>query len=305
MVSRQRNDAGTVVLDVSRQYIDQSQARIGRHNADIGEISGHHDEVFTTSRIETVRLGVGLSPRWALDVALPYIHREHQHVHHHKGEELLESWNYEGLGDVSAQARYMFLKPVSDGLPHLSLSAGAVLPTGKTNAKGLSQDETGSLSSEEAEVGIQPGAGTTSLLVGGSSMQRFTVPTLRGGHGVMPLFVNAVYRFNGQSAENYKIGNSLVASLGTLYPLFPRLGFSTQVNLRYARQDDKGSTREEVDKTGGTHLYVSPGVELSLADNVGAYLTVQLPVYENVRSIQLVSRYNLIMGVSYKFGLWD
>ena len=39
-------------LDLSLQYIDQDQPRIGRHDAHVGEIPGeHHDEVRTINRI--------------------------------------------------------------------------------------------------------------------------------------------------------------------------------------------------------------------------------------------------------------
>ncbi|PYQ30039.1 MAG: hypothetical protein DMF56_09950 [Acidobacteria bacterium] len=43
---------GEITFELSQQYIDQDQARIGRRDATVGEVHGpHHDEVRTLNRI--------------------------------------------------------------------------------------------------------------------------------------------------------------------------------------------------------------------------------------------------------------
>jgi hypothetical protein len=303
-VSYQRREVGDVHLDYTYEYIDQSEARIGTDKAAVGQIRGHHDEIYTLSKIQTFRVGAALASRFSMDVAVPFIHREHQHIHHHKGQDLLESWNIDGIGDLTVLTRTIILKPSSQNLPQLSVIFGGKLPTGKSDGRGIVQEDTGSLNTERAEVGIQPGSGAYDLITGASSVQFLSVPMLRDGYGQMPLFTEVLGRFTGKGRDDYRLGNSLTANAGLIYPLTRKLAVSGQINLRYARKDEKGTTSEEIDKTGGVWLYGTPGLQLNFTDYVSGYVNLQLPVYQNVNVIQLVSAYNLVMGASYKFNIF-
>src|SRR4051812_33963934 len=95
--TQEKTEKGVVRLDYSYEYIDQHQPRIGRDKADVGQISGHHDEVSTLSETKRLGVDVGVSSHWSVQAVLPSVHREHQHIHHHQGEDLLESWNFDGL----------------------------------------------------------------------------------------------------------------------------------------------------------------------------------------------------------------
>jgi hypothetical protein len=62
-------------------------------------------------------------------------------------------------------------------------------------------------------------------------------------------------------------------------------------------------TGEEIQKTGGEMLYLSPGLEWRPTTDWRLYAIVQVPVYERVSLIQTVSDYNLLVGVSSRFSL--
>ncbi len=301
--AHQKQKPGVLHLDYLYEYADQSKARIGADPASVGEIRGHHDEIFTQSKIQTLRIGAALSSRLFVDLSVPFVHREHQHIHHHRGKNLLESWNMDGIGDLAVQVRLALLQPSREELPAVSLILGGKFPTGKNDARGISQDENNQLNSEIAEAGIQPGSGAYDLIVGASSLQFLSVPMIRDGHGQMPLFAEVLGRFTGKGRDDYRLGNSLTAIAGAVYPLFRKLAVSGQVNARYSRKDEKGTTSEEIDKTGGVWVYAVPGVQLNLTDDVMATVNVPIPVYQNVNSIQLVSTYSLMLGLSYKFNL--
>jgi hypothetical protein len=237
---------------------------------------------------------VGLSDRLNLQVILPFVHREHQHVHHHHGTDLVDSWNFTGMGDLTLLSRFALLRNAQTGF-RVSAIAGGKLPTGRDHILNADGDE--------AEVGILPGSGAFSLILGGAVSTDFTAPTANGLYARMPVFFSSTYQWNGKGTDDYRLGNTWLANVGTAYPVLPRLGFLLQGNLRVARRDDRGSTFEEIRKTGGTFVYISPGVQLALAENLWSYLLVQVPVYQRVNGIQLTSDANIVAGASYRFSL--
>ncbi len=309
------SEAGTVLLDYSYQYINQDEVRVGTDKASAGQVRGHHDELYTVSRVQTLRATAVAHRRFSFSVALPMVQREHQHIHNHRGTPLLESWNISGLGDVELLTRTALLLPSipSDSAeggegrihrgPSLSLLLGGKFPTGKTNARGTAQITGNALQSSEAEIGIQPGSGAYDFLAGAAAEQHFPAPMLTRELGQASVLLEVLGRFTGKGKDDYRLGNSLVATAGVLYPATRKLDVSFQVNGRYARPDERGATGEETEKTGGVWVYASPGLQVRLAEQFSAYTHVQIPVYQNVNQIQLVSVYNLILGVAYKFNI--
>lgn len=287
-------EKGYVRFDYSYEYIDQSRAQVGRHSASVGQIRGHHDEQFTINQTQRIGFDAGLTNRLSLFASLPFVHREHQHVHHHHGTDITDSWNFTGMGDLTLLARYAIVRE-GQRMPRLAIIAGGILPTGRdrvVNADGA-----------EAEAGILPGKSAYSVILGGSVSKNLSAKTASGVYAKMPLFFSSTYQWNDEGIDHYKIGNSLQANVGTVYPVFPRLGFMLQSNLRIARRDGKGNTGEEVQKTGGTFVYVSPGLQFGMTESLWSYFLVQVPVYQRVNGIQLVSDYNFLGGLSYRFSV--
>ena len=58
-----------------------------------------------------------------------------------------------------------------------------------------------------------------------------------------------------------------------------------------------------MEKTGGTFVYVSPGIQLGLSEALSVFAVIQIPVYQRVNVIQLTSDQNVSMGVSYTFSM--
>jgi hypothetical protein len=146
---------GGFTLDLTFEYIDQDQPRIGTHDARVGEISGgHHDEVRTTNRIATGLLAWAPTDRLQLSLAVPFVSRDHVHLgstHEHAGgvasqhNVLPQSWDLSGLGDVTLEAR----AAVGHGT---WVIGGVKAPTGRND---LANGE-----HQLAELPVQPGTGT-------------------------------------------------------------------------------------------------------------------------------------------------
>ena len=148
--------------DLRLEYIDQDQPRTGTRDVAVGEIPQHHDEVRTINRNAFLTLDYGISEAWGVSAVLPWIDRDHEHIHNHHGEQLRETWSFADFGDARVVARYQFAtapaQAQADRLGFVGFTGGLKLPTGKTdvvNGEG-----------EPAERSLQPGTGTTDALLG-------------------------------------------------------------------------------------------------------------------------------------------
>jgi hypothetical protein len=289
---------GSLQLGYVYEYINQDQIYVGSTKAFVGAIPEHHDEVQTINSRSVIRIQYGLSERISLGVDLPFIHREHSHIHHHDGEDLWESWNYSGLGDLIVSARLALLVPSSQFDSHVSLLGGMKLPTGVTRASNAE--------GEPAEVAIQPGSGSTDGVVGIDFRQPLlSVPTISGEYGVLPIIVGTLYQFAGSGTDDWRFGNSLLVSVGTEYQLTRRASVLLQFNGRFQGYANPGLTGEPQENTGGAWIFASPGLSIQLDDVFSGYSYIQIPLYQNVHGIQQTAKLNLLLGIVANIGLFD
>jgi len=278
-----------LVADLSFQSIDQNHFRGSR------DLETEHHELETINRITTLTISDLITPKFQLTATLPFVSRSHRHVEVDSGD--LEHWSFGAFGDAAIQARYRAYRvPASPAASSLWLSAAVKLPTG-------ARHETNG--DEEAEVTIQPGSGSTDYTLGAMWQSGVIRDTTLGGmmgHATLiPFFTSITFRHNGAGSRRYRKGNEWQVNSGSEYPINAKLVLLGQVNLRVQSKDSPGETGENIDLTGGTHLYVSPGLRLVMPHGISAYGYVQVPVYEHVNGAQLVSRENLVVGVQKRF----
>jgi len=272
-------------FDLRYESVDLDQPRSGRDRLGVGEIPRHHDEVETRNRNLVGIVDWGLAPAWGLTLSVPFVDREHVHIHNHRGEKLLETWRFRELGDVRALARYELLRDVADpASPRTAgLTLGLKLPTGKydvKNAEGV-----------EAERTLQPGTGTTDLVAGAH------------WHGAAPLAdwswfaqVQGVVPLN--SRDGFKPGNQLQIDGGVRHAVGD-VALMLQVNYQ-AKGRDSGANAEPED-SGQRAVYLSPGISWNLGRRTQLYAFAQLPLYQAVNGVQLTADYSFLVGVSSRF----
>ncbi|HEV8632001.1 MAG TPA: hypothetical protein VGV61_16925 [Thermoanaerobaculia bacterium] len=291
-------ETGGWALDLSFQYIDQDQPRIGTRDAHVGELSSEHDEVRTINRTATAALRHAFSDGLHVGVVVPWVSRFHEHIEESvEGQSFpgeVEKWSYSGVGDVALETQAELW---SHGRTGLWLTGAVELPTG--------QDDRSNSAGEVAELPIQTGSGSTDFVVGGNL--RGSVFHVAGREGAMgrtaaiPWFASVTYRRNGRGRDDYRLGDEWQASAGTAYPLSQRLEALLQLNARRRGEDDPGKTQEDPRFTGGRFLFASPGARLALGERWAGYLYLQLPLYQDVNRLQLTARRNWLWGIQ---GRW-
>lgn len=282
-----RRDTGTL-LDLRLEYIDQNDLRTGSHT---GGASQHHDELYTLNRNAIFTLDHGFAPNWGVTATLPVFARQHQHIHHHQGAEILDRWDFTRAGDMRVLFRHhrAATGAAADGDADalgatVAFNAGLKLPTG--------EHEVANAAGDRAERTLQPGTGTTDLLLGGYF-----------GRGFDALGVNAFAQAGLQYAiderAGYRPGDRWTFDIGASYELTHNLAALAQINLLWARRD-RGAEAEP-DSTGGEFVFFNPGLSVSLSPKTQAYLLVQVPLYQRVNGTQLTADHAVVVGFGQRF----
>jgi len=219
-------------------------------------------------------------------VVIPYVDRDHEHIHNHRGAQLLEQWDIREFGDVRIQGRWQV--PVASADPQragfVGLTFGLKLPTGPFDVVNGNGDL--------AERSLQPGTGTTDLMLGGYYRMVLPFKDLSG-------FVQVQGQFPLTTRDNYKPGTQAGLDGGLRYEASDQWGLMLQFLYRYKGRD-KGS-QAEPDDTGGHALAIAPGASFALTNNVQIYGFVQLPLYQYVNGVQLTADWSAVAGVNVQF----
>jgi hypothetical protein len=288
---------GGLSLHIYSEYINQNEIFVGADKSYSGAIPEDHDEMRTVNYIQVFGLQYGISDRLALNIDVPYIHREHWHLQHDTGQDVIENWNFNGTGDVRIVGQFNLIEGKEEFKPSITLIGGFKLPTGVTDEKNSY--------GEEAEVTIQPGTGSLDEIFGINFHKTLaSLPLLSGDvYSALPLNAGILYQVMGKGKEDYKMGNSLIMFVSSEYSLSESFSVLIQINGKYAEKANPGSTGEPAENTGGKWLFVSPGISYSITNNFNVYGYIQVPVYQNVNGIQQASKYNLQAGFYADLGL--
>jgi outer membrane putative beta-barrel porin/alpha-amylase len=270
--------------DLRYEYIDQDQPMSGGHKVGVGEVHRHHDEVYTVNRNWLANFDYTFDQNWSVSAAVPFADRDHFHIHNHHGHQLEDKWDYRELGDVRVMGRRQWVMESNGSVGFAGLNFGVKLPTGKYDVK---NDE-----GEEAERSLQPGSGTTDLILGASYSR------------VLPESGFSWFaQIQGQRAtaerEDYRPGSRLTVDVGGRFEATDRLGLMLQLNAALVGRD-QGDEAEPED-SGGRFVSISPGVSYAVAKGVQLYGFAQFPLFQKVNGVQLTAEQAFVGGVSVRF----
>ena len=231
-------------------------------------------------------LDYGFSPNWGATVIVPWIDRSHEHIHNHHGEAIPESWSFSDPGDVRVAGRYQRVFEDVDALrlSYAGVIGGLKLPTGKTD---VTNDE-----GEVAERSLQPGTGTTDLILGAYFRQAIAAWNASW-------FAQLGWQAPLNSNNGYKPGQQVLLDLGGRWEATERLGLLLQLNALWKGRDS--GAEAEPNDSGGRFVFISPGFAVAVTKGVSVYGFVQLPLYQYVNGVQLVANRAYAVGASVQF----
>ena len=273
-------------IDARFEYIDQDQPRTGSRDVAFGQISRHHDELRTINRNYIATLDYTFNSDWGVALTLPLVDRSHEHIHNHRGAQILDHWNFSALGDARVLGRRHWMVEDRDNssIGFYGVTAGLKLPTGDFDRKNGAGDV--------AERSLQPGSGTTDLLLGGYFSQ--VLPALSSSW-----FAQMLWQVPLSERDDYKPGRRLSLDVGYRYEVTERMGLMLQLNALH-RGRDSGALAERED-TGGRFLFVSPGASYAVSKAAQLYAFLQKPLYQHVNGVQLVADWSVVAGLNMRF----
>ncbi|OHX20206.1 hypothetical protein [Chromobacterium sphagni] len=283
-------------MDIRYDYLDQNQLRSGSGAitpAAASQLSQGNQEVEQYTRNQYLTLGFDytFSDDWGVNVQLPYIDRSHSTLGTGSDGASPADGAYTSstsdLGDVKVIGRYQGFAAARN----FGLLFGLKLPTGSHTQAGISTDPSAPGAPAPIDRGLQPGTGTTDAIVGAYYFGDF--------NRSWSYFTQATVQSALDSSDQYRPGTGVNLNLGVRYTGFAGWMPQLQINARYV-QHDAGNNADTV-STGGTLVYLSPGITAPLNRQISLYGFVQLPLYQHVNGVQLAPRYTTSIGARFSF----
>jgi hypothetical protein len=168
-----------------------------------------------------------------------------------------------------------------------ALIGGIKFPTGETKEK----DGSG----ERFEPEEQPGSGSFDPILGLGASKAL---------GLFHLDSSLIYTIRTEGAQEYEFGNvlklngAISAQIGEWLKKY-RLYLTLEANAVFEDKDKQHG--ETVEETGGTFLFLTPGLRLQGGDSWVAYVSAPLPAVQNRPSGHQDLDYSILAGISFLF----
>jgi hypothetical protein len=235
----------------------------------------------TINRNLTATLDYSPSADWGVSVLVPIFNRYHVTI---AGGDSDPSFSKgDGLGDVRVLGRYQgFSDDHSFGV-----QLGVKLATGDTKQT----FNAGAQAGELVDRGLQLGTGTTDLLFGVYGFGSFTPD--------WGVFGQVLFQKPMAEKDGFKPGDGVNANVGVRYTgirgVTPHLQFNVRAEGREA------GVNADVDNSGATLVYLSPGITFTLSPALQVYAFAQVPVAQRVNGLQIEPRSSVSLGLHWTF----
>jgi len=230
----------------------------------------------------TALVSYGFSERFTLLARVPYSVRD---LTSSSADEEPEKTHTQGFSDpeIYGQVR-LWASRLGPGLGRrssLSLNAGVKTPWGQNDVR---QD------GERVDEHAQPGTGSTDVF--GSLAFLYLVDKDSA------VFASTGYRHTGDNAFGYRYGSSVLANVAYEHKLGKPVDGVVELNFRHAQKDrvDADGTLDE--DTGGSLLYVTPRLLVSLGGGMVLRAAAQIPLVKDLNGFQK-ERAVFNVGLSY------
>lgn len=247
------------------------------------------ENLYTDNRLLTATVDYTLDDTAGFSAQLPYVMRTHKHTIADPAQPTVETFDAKALGDIRVVGRYRIVADDSGGM---GIKAGLKLATGR-------KDVVNDQGVVPGEVSLQPGNGSTDLIVGA-----FWQHGARGD--AMSYFAQAMLQASIRHMESFKPGNQANLDAGLRYALGSSTSALLQVNYQDNARDSGLAAPADASgvpgtSTGGRFLYLSPGVSFAVVPGTNLYGLLQVPLYQYVNGEQLTASKSFTVGINHRF----
>lgn len=191
-----------------------------------------------------------------------------------------------GMTDLWVTGKYRVLK---GPYGQWALSAGVKFPTGRDDVRGRGE-------TDPLEPSVQPGSGAFDFL-GGTSYsvwltERFTLDS-------------SVQYTHRTEANSFKIGDRIDAGAAVAFRLtedmqkFPQASVFGEISVRHGFKNKEDG--HDTVNSGGTVLFLSPGIRAAFTPHVSLSVAPQFPVLEALNDEQQKTLFKILTGLTFTF----
>lgn len=243
-----------------------------------------------TTHSALLELGYSWSSRFSTDLFIPFIRQERKITQSTGFTDFNDAM---GLGDAVILFKYQLLNRRM-GATNIQIGAGPKLPLGAFDRK----DERGIVLSAD----LQPGSGAWDILFWGLFTQSMSF------RPSMSLSVSTTFSAKGENPnfneiETYAFGNEGIVSVGISDQLLvgKKLLLDPSILLRYRNVAADFRNGSELPSTGGSWLFINPGLVFWPKTNWSLQLNTEIPLYTNVMGTQTTPTYRFNIGSYWRF----
>lgn len=269
-------------FDLRTDYFNQDQLRSGTGKVDRGGIelpSEREIQQKTVNRSTTLSMDYSPGDLWGVNLQLPYHDRFHTTIA--EGDTGISTSHTKSIGDLRLTARYQGL--VEDR--SVGVQFGVKFATGRFHEPFIDGPQEGA----PLDRGLQPGTGTTDLLVG---LYHFGAINRDWEY-----FAQALVQQPMNSRENFRPGTGLNVNLGARYVANEWITPHIQLNVRSEKRE--AGANADVENSGATLVNISPGVTVKVKEGLTLYGYFQVPIHQRVNGLQVEPRYTVSFGLRY------
>ena len=271
-------------MDLRFDYIDQKDLRSGTKSVNRGALDIPNDNEIqqrTKNNNYTLYIDYVANADWGVTVMVPWFDRYHTTIA--PGDTDISTSHTNSLADMRVIGRYSGFTPDHSW----GVQFGLKLPTGDIHNTFIDGPQDG----QPLDRGLQPGTGTTDLLVG-----LFKYGALNRD---WDYFMQGMVQQPLGYKEDFKPGTGLNLSFGLQYVSFESFTPMLQINARIEGKDS--GAQADIPNSGASLWYLSPGVTFHVSHKAHIYAFVQLPIYQRVNGFQLEPNYTASLGMHYAF----
>jgi hypothetical protein len=281
-----------------------------RSDQELEQLAAEHIRAHNTNYNLNASLGVayGITHRLTVSAELPYLRRDHLREGEHSQfgpvatNAVERLGTVSGIGDLDLLAKYRLTG--EDGL-RLALVGGIKSPTGSTHRHDLE--------GERLETEHQPGTGSWDPIVGASAAMKA---------GAVQLTASALYQFAGKGAQDTRLGDRLQGGVSIAHhfgkskePLHHHDDGEAEHHHHHEAHDSwdafvelggEWEGRQEIagiveSASGGSWIYVAPGVRFNSRSGWSAGAAVALPLWQHIRNSHPDNRFRAMLSVGKSF----
>jgi len=271
-------------LGLRHDQFDQNVLRSGTGKVDTAAITYPTDQEIqkqTMNRNSILSLDYGAADGWGVNLQLPWIDRTHSTIA--AGDTEPSGSASSSIGDLRVLGRYQGFSPERDW----GLQFGLKLPTGAIDVNFNSGPQAG----QPLDRGLQPGTGTTDLLLGAYRFGPLSQ--------TLDFFTQVLLQQPLNSRDGFKPGTGVNLSGGVRWvgegAVVPQLQLNARIEGR------ESGANADVANSGASLLYVSPGASMAVTDRLQLYGFMQVPIYQRVNGMQLEPKYSVSIGLHYAY----